>query len=371
MEKVNISLSVETLMQWLIQKEPVFLLDVRPISQKEEWAIPESIHVDAYDGINKGDYSALDKLEIPKDSKVVTLCAAGRVSLLAADYLFSKGIETYSLEGGMKAWNYAWDTVEFLPDSNTTIIQVRRPAKGCLSYIVGSANEAIVIDASLSPNIYQNIATQKGWTIKYVMDTHVHADYVSRTAELSKATNAEHLFIEHAKVDYPFKAIANDTEIVFGKSKLRFLHTSGHTWESTSYLLDNTALFSGDTLFVDGIGRPDLKADEEEAIRKAGSLYESLHQIMKLDQGTIILPAHISKSIHINKDPMISATLGTLKKELLFLNMDKKTFIENILSKLPPAPPNFITIAEINKKGVLGEYNMSDLEAGANRCAIS
>ena len=131
MEKTHLSVSVEELMQWLVAKEKVLLLDVRPLSQKEEWMIPESVHVDAYEGINKGDYSALDKLDIPLDTKVVTVCAAGRVSQLAADYLNSIDIETYSLEGGMKAWNYAWDTVEYVLDDDTTIVQVRRPAKGC------------------------------------------------------------------------------------------------------------------------------------------------------------------------------------------------------------------------------------------------
>lgn len=372
MENISVSsLSVETLMQWLIQKEPVLLLDIRPLSQKEEWAIPESLHIDAYDGINKGDFSSLDNLKVSDNTKIVTICAAGKVSRLAANYLSSRGFETYSLEGGMKAWNYAWDMVEYKLDDVTTIIQIRRPAKGCLSYMVGSENEAIVIDASLAPSVYQNIAAKKGWEIKFVMDTHIHADYVSRTAELSKVMGVPHLFIEQANIDYAFKAVANDSKISFGKSKLRFLYTPGHTWESTSYLLNNKALFTGDTLFVDGIGRPDLKADEEEVKKKAIALYESLLKIKELGDDTIVLPAHISKSICINSDPLIYATLGKLKKEISFLNMDKETFVKNVLSKLPLTPPNFITIAQINKTGILGEYIIADLEAGANRCAIS
>jgi rhodanese-related sulfurtransferase len=261
----NPTISVQELQRLLTEKKPVYVLDVRPQEQRDEWHIAESFHKDAYGPLNRGDQTVLNDVEIPKNTPVVTVCAAGKTSLLAAEALSKRGYQAYSLEGGMKAWNYAWDTAEFtLSDSVTTVVQIKRVAKGCLSYIVGSGNEAVVIDAALDPNVYVNLAQSKGWTIRYVMDTHVHADYLSRTKELAEATGAQHIFIEEADVEYSFTPVKDQQEIPFGHATLKILHTSGHTPESTSYFINEEALFTGDTLFTDGVGRPDLKANKEE-----------------------------------------------------------------------------------------------------------
>src|SRR5687768_3602747 len=195
------TISVSELQEKLVKNESVFILDVRPKDQRNEWKIAGSVHVDAYKQLNAGDDSALDMVEVPQHSTVVAVCAAGRTSLLASSLLQRKGVSAYSLEGGMKAWNYAWNaaSIEF---GHSKVIQVRRAAKGVLSYVIGSGNEAVVIDAALDPEVYQKIATQNGWVIKYVMDTHVHADYVSRTRELAMASCAKHVLIEDSKVAF-------------------------------------------------------------------------------------------------------------------------------------------------------------------------
>ncbi|HYC84502.1 MAG TPA: rhodanese-like domain-containing protein, partial [Chryseosolibacter sp.] len=256
-------ITVEELRQRLSANEPIFILDVRPIEQRNEWRIAGSAHVNAYAQLNEGDDSALDMVEIPKQATVVTVCAAGRTSLLASRLLRRKGIEAFSLEGGMKAWNYSWNTAE-VSLGTTKIIQVRRPAKGVLSYVAGSLAEAVVIDAALDPEVYVRIAEDNGWTIRYVMDSHVHADFVSRTRELARVTGARHLMIDEAKVDFEFAPVTAGGSIHFGDTQLTFLHTPGHTWESTTFQIEDKAVFTGDTLFTDGVGRPDLKAELPE-----------------------------------------------------------------------------------------------------------
>jgi rhodanese-related sulfurtransferase len=218
------TITVKELQEKLNKNESVFILDVRPTDQRNEWKIADSVHVDAYKQLNAGDDSALDMVEVPQDSTVVTVCAAGRTSLLASSLLQRKGVNAYSLEGGMKAWNYAWNTatIEF---GNSKVIQVRRAAKGVLSYVVGSGSEAVVIDAALEPKVYQEIARENGWVINYVMDTHIHADYVSRTRELAMASGAQHLLIAHAKVAFDFIAVKHGDTITFGKSRIEFIHT--------------------------------------------------------------------------------------------------------------------------------------------------
>jgi glyoxylase-like metal-dependent hydrolase (beta-lactamase superfamily II) len=362
-------ITVRELQEKLNKHENVLVLDVRPTEQRNEWKIADSLHVDAYKQLNAGDETALDIVELPENSTVVTVCAAGRTSLLASKLLKRKGVKAFSLEGGMKAWNYAWNAAE-INFPNSKVIQVRRAAKGALSYIIGSAGEAIVIDAALDPDVYQTIAKQNNWAIKYVMDTHIHADFVSRTRDLSKATGAKHLLIENAKVAFDFAAVKNGESINFGNEQIEFLHTPGHTWESTTFKLDNNAIFTGDTLFIDGIGRPDLKADKNEGIEKAKALYKSVKHLVSLDSEMFVLPAHTSGTVSFN-NKLISDTIGNVKSQVQVTDLNESDFIEYTATRIPPTPPNYQTIASINKMGSYEGQVLADLEAGGNHCAIA
>lgn len=365
----DLLIDVSTLSAWLENKKPVIVLDVRPKTEREEWAIPGSIHADVYDRLKAGDTNALSEIKLDKNKPVVTVCAAGKTSMKAAELLKDNGYEVYSLEGGMKAWNFAWSTAEVVLN-NVKIIQVRRSSKGCLSYLIGSKNEAIVIDASLDPQIYLDLAKANGWTIKYITDTHVHADYLSRTRELAKASIATHVLIDKADVEYSFSPIRNGNYLEFGDTSLEVIHTPGHTLESTTFRLDDDAIFTGDTLFVDGVGRPDLKADQDEAIKRSKLLYKSLHRLLKLNPKTLVLPAHLATAVPFD-GKLISATIESLKDKLDMLKLTESEFVKYTTSRIPPTPPNYLTIAGLNKQGSFEGYIPADLEAGANRCAIA
>jgi glyoxylase-like metal-dependent hydrolase (beta-lactamase superfamily II)/rhodanese-related sulfurtransferase len=362
-------ITVKELQEKLNKHENVFILDVRPEDQRKEWKIADSVHVDAYKQLNAGDETALDIVELPHDSKVVTVCAAGRTSLLASKLLQRKGVHAYSLEGGMKAWNYAWNTAE-LTVEGVKIIQVRRAAKGVLSYVVGSRDEAIVIDAALDPKVYQAIAKDNGWKIKFVTDTHVHADYVSRTRDLATATGATHLLIDNATVEFPYSAVAHGELIKFGNAQLEVIQTPGHTWESTTFKLGNSAIFTGDTLFIDSVGRPDLKADAAEGIEKAKALYSSLTRLLSLDDNIVVLPAHASNTIAFD-GKLIGDSIKVVRSRVNAAQMTEAEFVDYTSSKLPPTPPNYLTIAGINKNGSYEGQVLADLEAGGNHCAIA
>jgi glyoxylase-like metal-dependent hydrolase (beta-lactamase superfamily II)/rhodanese-related sulfurtransferase len=359
-----------TLQEKLNKKEPVFILDIRPVDQRQEWHIGESTHIDAYARLKAKDYSVLDEVEIPENTTVVTVCAAGKTSLIASEALRKKGINALSLEGGMQAWNYAWNKAEVNVANGVKIIQVRRAAKGVLSYVVGSLNEAIVIDASLTPEIYLSIAKENGWHLKYVMDTHIHADYVSRTRELAKVSGAKHVLINNAKVDFDFIPVAAGESVTVGNSTVLFLHTPGHTWESTTFKIDDSAIFTGDTLFIDGIGRPDLKAEQSEAIEKAKNLYRSLKQLLSLDPSMFVLPAHTSKTVYFD-NKLIGDSIQNVRRNVNLTTLTESSFVAYALSRIPPTPPNYLTIAGLNKRGSYEGYLLADLEAGGNHCAIS
>ena len=366
----NGKITVAELQKMFEEGMQVNVLDVRPADQRAEWEIAGSIYENAYDGLKQGDQNVLDHINLPQTVPVVTVCAAGITAAKATAILNNKGYSAFTLEGGMKAWNYAWNTAEF-KDENLTIIQVRRVAKGCLSYVIGSENEAIVVDASLDPEVYQQITKGHNWTIRYVMDTHIHADYISRTIELAKSTNSVHLFTENAEVAYDFTPLSDKDIVPFGNSNLTAVFTPGHTPESISYLVNDKYLLTGDTLFTDGVGRPDLKADPNQALEKAGQVFTSLGKILSLSsQDLLILPAHTSGTVAFD-GKIIGDKLSRLSVEVELLGLPKDEFVAQTIRRIPPTPANYLQIAELNKKGNYKGINPADLEAGANRCAVS
>ncbi len=368
----DLTISVSALRDMLERNEPVTVLDVRPSAQRAEWSIPGSRHVDAYDGLWAGDQSALSGVELPKDRPVVTVCAMGNTSLIAADHLRRRGLKALSLHGGMRAWSLAWNSAEVaVPGSKVSVVQVRRTGKGCLSYLVGSGGESSVIDPSVDPLIYQQMARAQGWRITRVLDTHVHADHLSRARELARVSGAELYLPEQNRVRFPFHQLKEGDVISVGASQLQVLHTPGHTFESSCYLLDQRALFTGDTLFVNAVGRPDLKAsDPDESRKRAHALYASLRRLLALPGETLILCCHTSEPIPFD-GKAVAAPLDDVRRAIPMLAEDEERFVATLLKRIPPTPLNHRHIVTFNEAGELPEEDPTMLEAGANRCAVA
>jgi glyoxylase-like metal-dependent hydrolase (beta-lactamase superfamily II) len=364
------SIDAESLRKMLDRGEPVTVLDVRPEDQRAEWQIPGSVHVDAYDALKAKDPSAMAGAELPEGQPVVTVCAAGNTSAVAAEQLKNRGLEAYTLEGGMKAWSMAWNTAEVsVAGTEARVIQVRRVGKGCLSYLIGSGGEAAVIDASLGPEVYVELAERRGWKITRVLDTHVHADHLSRTRGLGKRGGAKLYMPEGAPVSYPFSVLSDGDTLEVGAARLEAIRTPGHTPESTTYLLDGRALFAGDTLFIESVGRPDLGAAPEEAPEKARSLHASLRRLLKMDPETLVLPGHTSSPVPFDGEPVVG-TLADVRESVPVLRESEEAFVERIAGRASPPPANHERIVELNRAGELPEEDPAELEAGANRCAV-
>ncbi len=271
----------------------------------------------------------------------------------------------------MKAWSLAWNTAEVpVEGSLARVVQVRRTGKGCLSYIVESEGEAVVIDAALEPEVYLEITNDRGWKMTGVLETHIHADHLSRSQRLAEQSGATLYLPEQNRVSFAFTPVQNEDVVEVGAAKLKALSTPGHTPESTSYLLDDRALFTGDTLFVDGVGRPDLEASPEEKRSRAQALYHSLRHLLDLPPETIILPGHTSEPVPFDEEP-ISGTIAQVREGVEALGASEGDFVERILEQLPPAPSNHHRIVKLNETGGLPEEELTELEAGANRCAAS
>ena len=366
---IGLMVSMDTLRDWLDQGRPVTVLDVRPSEQYAEWAIPGSVHVDAYEALKANDPGALSGLRIPQGRPVVTVCAMGRTSAIAAQQLRDRGFEALSLAGGMKAWSCAWNTAEINFGSGS-VIQVRRTGKGCLSYIVGSGDRAAVIDASLAPEVYLDLASRSRWKITDVFDTHVHADHLSRSRQLAKLCGATLRLPEQQRVSYRFTATRDGEIIQVGDAQLTAIHTPGHTPESTCYLLNGKVLFAGDTLFLAGVGRPDLEATADGARLRAELLHASLRKILSLPPETLILPGHVSHPVPFDGVPLY-ARLAEVRGRVQSLHLPVSDFVTWILGRIPPTPPNHYQIVQLNEQGLWPEGDPTDLEAGANRCAVS
>jgi len=365
-------IDVETLREWLEGGRSVTVLDIREDQDYRESAIPGSTHFDVYQALKAGDPHAMDHIHPPAGMPVVTVCGRGRTSRIAAEQLEARGIETLSLEGGMKAWSLAWNTADVvLPfPSDVKVLQVRRSAKGCLSYILASDDQAMVIDPSVEPNVYAQLAETRNWKVRYVLDTHIHADHLSRGRQLAELLNAELVLPVNGRATFPFTPLVDGQTLRIGQAEVIAFHTPGHTPESTSYFLNETAVFTGDTLFLNGVGRPDLHNDSEQRQAAAHMLYRSVQRLLALGPRTLILPGHTDHSVAFDEVP-IAASVDQVRANNKLLAGDEETFVRAMTANVMPTPPNYESITRLNESGTTPEGDPTDLEAGANRCAIS
>ncbi len=245
---------------------------------------------------------------------------------------------------------------------------------GCLSeaaYFIESEGEAAVIDPIREPEPYLQLAASRGAAIRYIFETHFHADFVSGHLDLSLLTGGQIVFGPGAKPRYPVRIAEDDETFQLGKVSIRAVHTPGHTPESTCYLLIDEsgkehALFSGDTLFVGDVGRPDLAIKADSPISEeqlAGRMYDSLHQkILPLADDIILYPGHgAGSSCGKNLGPERSSTIGMQKKTNYALQpMSREEFIRAITDGLNPPPPYYFDDARINMQGYESITNVLD-----------
>jgi hydroxyacylglutathione hydrolase len=235
---------------------------------------------------------------------------------------------------------------------------------GCLSeaaYYIESNGEAAVIDPLRDIDEYLVLANERKATIKYIFETHFHADFVSGHLDLSKAAGAPIVFGPGTETKFPVHIAKDGEKFKIGSLTIEVLHTPGHTLESSCYLLKdknekNYCVFTGDTLFVGDVGRPDLaqKKDEITMTELAGMMYESLQKkIMPLEDEVIVYPAHgPGSSCGKNMGPETFSTIGQEKKFNYALQQKTKNdFIQAVTDGLEAPPEYFPVNARINKEG--------------------
>jgi glyoxylase-like metal-dependent hydrolase (beta-lactamase superfamily II) len=263
-------------------------------------------------------------------------------------------------------------------DGPGTVYQYQRPSSGCLAYLVVSDGEAAVIDPLRAfTDRYLDDAAELDATLKYAIDTHIHADHVSGVRELDDV--GVRGIIPAAAVDRGvtyadvIETVEDGDVLSVGEVAIETVSTPGHTTGMTSYLVGDSLLATGDGLFIESVARPDLEEGDEGAPDAARMLYESLQErVLALPDETLVAGAHFSEAADPAADGTYTAPLGELQARMDALSMDEAAFVELILSDMPPRPGNYEDIIATN----LGQQTAADdeafeLELGPNNCAAS
>lgn len=255
------------------------------------------------------------------------------------------------------------------------MVQIERYYLGCLahaSYMVGSGGVAAVIDPQRDVDLYVEAAARLGWRIESVIETHLHADFVSGHQELAQRTGARIYIGAQAQVLFEHVPVRDGSVIAFGDCRMTFLETPGHTIEGVCVLMEDLSepskpgvLFTGDTLFAGDVGRPDLSPDHTPE-ELAGILYDSLHaKVMTLPDETVIYPAHGAGSLCGRQLSAESwSTIGRQKQtNYALLAGSREEFVQLLTEHMPARPEYFSRDVDLNRRGAAALSELPELQA--------
>ena len=350
---------------------------MRKTDEFDNWKIEgENVEV-----INEPYFNLLDSVDpvvdkLDKDQEIIAVCAKGGSSEMIADMMEEAGFsKVYNLEGGMKAWSEHLEPAKIsdLSDGGA-LYQFVRLGKGCLSYFIESDGEAAVVDANRMIDVYEDFAKERGVQIKYTIDTHLHADHISGGRMLAEKTGGTYYLPEKdaTEVTFDFAALEEGKDITVGRTSIQVqpLYSPGHTIGSTSLIVDDQYLLTGDILFVRSIGRPDLAGKAEDWV---GDLRNTLYSRYKeLSDDLVVLPAHYSFAEELGEGGSVSARLGDLYQRNAGLQVeDENEFRKMVTENLPPQPNAYEDIRKTNMGKITPEVEeQKEMETGPNRCAV-
>jgi glyoxylase-like metal-dependent hydrolase (beta-lactamase superfamily II) len=394
----NLRITSDELKKKIDKGEDIFILDVRNQHEHDAWSV-------SYDRYQNTTVIPVDTItssaalkQIPKDKEIITFCTHGQRSSNATKILSELGYKVKTIEGGLDGWSTIYDTAIVDTDSDILKIwQIRRVSKGCMSYVIASLKDkkATIIDATCKiETVLKDILEENGIKITRVIDTHMHADHLSGSTRIASKSGAEISISSLEKYDIKNLDSENNFKptLIHDGDKLEIgdgicleaIHTPGHTDGSISFKLEiggtgeliteydvsnsKYFLFSGDTIFVNGVGRPDLHKKSEEYAQK---LYQTYRQeLFNLPDRTIILPSHYSSTFKHAKP--VFDTIESIRRKLNSIANSEKDFLNYITSNIPPQPMNYELIVSINKNLThCDRAEQQDLESGPNSCGIS
>src|SRR6058998_1146413 len=374
-------ISPEELAQSLERGDRVQLLDIRAAERVAQGAVRFGSTLDfrALPASQMYELRHLEPLRLDPRHPVAVICGHGNSSKRATSFLRAKGFEAYSMTGGMAAWETVY-LPRFLTPTPTVqrVVQLDRVGKGALSYVLVSDGDAVVVDPGRHLERYNELLTALGATPAAVIDTHMHADYLSG-ARAAAARWQVPYFLHPDDAGSPYdgtpgrlayQPLSEGDTIAFGRATLRAQHVPGHTLGSVALIADDALALTGDFLFVQSVGRPDLGG---KGAAWAEQLWNSLERARREWPGELlVLPAHYGAEQERRADRTVAARFDVVAATNEAAAMqDRATFLRWIADHTTLPPDSYRTIKLAN----LGLMELSDVDAelvefGPNQCAV-
>ena len=371
----------QELAERLDRGEPLQVLDVRAPEKVESGhiSIGSELEFHAHPNAKILALPDLGSLHLDAARPIAVICGHGNSSKQATAFLRERGYEAYSVIGGMAAWESVYVARALSPTPSLShVVQLDRVGKGALSYVLVSDGDAVVVDPGRQIERYDAVLQDLHATPAAVVDTHVHADYVSGARAAAAHWQVPYfLHPDDAVSPYDqrpgklaFQPLRDGDTIAFGHATLRAAHVPGHTLGSLALLADDGLALTGDFLFVQSIGRPDL-ARQTEAWAKL--LWRSLERVRQTWPGELlILPAHYASETERRADRAVAARFDVIAATNAAAAMqDERLFLEWIADHAGSFPDMYKSIKEANLGLVdLSEADVEILESGPNQCAV-
>jgi len=388
-------ISPDALADRIDRGERTTLLDTRNRSEIDEWRIDapdiDRVEVPYMQFVAAGAKGEPADL-LPDDitEPVVAVCARGEASDEVAAMLREAGVEAVNLAGGMHGWARVYRATDLDVDGDgATVVQYRRPSSGCLSYLVVAGDEALVVDPLRAfADRYANDAADRGADIVAAVDTHVHADHVSGLRDVDATRYMSTRAVERG-VTYHVETLVDGDELAIGGTTVAVVASPGHTTGGVSLHVGDV-LLCGDTLFVDGVARPDLEpaaggataddgdgtedASVEAAAREhARDLYRTLtERFARFDDDVVVAPGHYGDGAERAADGSYTARLGSLRDRLWAFDADREAFVDRVVDGVGARPANDERIVAVNLgRETAGDEEAFELELGPNNCAVA
>ncbi|WP_028583253.1 MBL fold metallo-hydrolase [Desulfogranum mediterraneum] len=366
------------LFQWLIRQENIAILDVRNSKDFQRFQVEgpypfEMLNLSYYDFMEIEEEMVA---QVPRDREIRIVCAQEGSARYVAEILEKHGFDQVGyLAGGIKSWGNLLVPMLIHGDDRYELYQFIRPGKASCSYGLLCGQELMTFDPSRDLDFYLAFAREKGATITRTFETHLQADYIAGSRAIAAATGASF----HANAE-DFKGSRNPyTELVDGETfgcpedgpEIRVLFTPGHTPGSTSFIIDEQFIISGDTIFIDSVGRPDLGGKAEEW---AELLYATIQQIKQLDPAIQVLPGHYIDWQEADEKLCFTLALEqVLQRNRGIYEISRLSeFVSFIKDNMRPQPEEYAFIRLVNANlEEPDEERQEELDLGKNECAAS
>jgi glyoxylase-like metal-dependent hydrolase (beta-lactamase superfamily II)/rhodanese-related sulfurtransferase len=381
------AVTAERLYTSLLHADAPLILDVRNPDDFARWHIEGRaaltvLNIPYYDFV-EDEHATIAR--IPADREVLVVCAKEGSSQYVADLLREHGVAASYLAGGILSWGRLYDTRDVVDAPWGRIVQIARPARGDLSFVLISGGEAAVIDPLRHTEHYGRVVAGAGARLSHILDTHVHADHISGGPELSRASGARYYVHPYdaihpidmlpARIEYT--PLADGQVFRIGQLELRAIWYPGHTLGQVNFLAlapdGSRYLFTGDGIFLRSFGRPDLGGKGEAW---TPMLYDSMTRRLPphLTDDTLILPAHFATLDECDAAGVCAAPWGEVRRSNTALahlgtQADFSAFVRD---NLPVFPPQYVEIKRVNiGLSDPSEEQAEELELGKNICALA